>query len=94
MKTPSLYAMWLVKEDTEIAVTVGAYCNYISLHKGNRIHLVTIEGNYPGTVTEDQDPRDPTSLVHITLDCWPHETLLCHRSLIQLFTPLDLLADI
>ena len=63
------------------------------LRKGDRVYIITVEGEFPGTVVEDWETSPTIDDVTIVLDDSPSVELWIHRSLFRAFTVLDHLAS-
>lgn len=63
-----------------------------TLEAGDRVYLVTVEGDYPATVTGTTD-QGALGAIEISLDCTPTERMTFHRGVLRKFTILDFLAQ-
>jgi len=72
----------------------------LALKKGDRVFLLTIEGDYPSVVTEDWNGEDLLVGVKVTVDCGPsldwkgrQDWIELHRNCFRAFSILDLMAE-
>lgn len=64
------------------------------LSKGDRVFLLTVGEEYPGTVIRDWRPADDAfRMIQVALDSDPENPVEFHRSLFRAFTALDHLAQ-
>ncbi len=64
------------------------------LRRGERVYFITVEGEFPATVTKDWGPALPIADVVVELDGSPAMKVKFHRSLFRAFTVLDHITDI
>ena len=67
---------------------------WTSLHIGDRVWLVTPDGNLPGNVVRHWAPKVwPSEELRVALDCSPNHWVQFHRTLFQRFSVLDQIAE-
>jgi len=100
MESPSLLALSIAKDESAAADGLDlfdkSFGERLPLKIGDRVFLLTVEGEYPGTVVErDWSPTTPPSaLVAVALDCRPETPLAFNRALFRSFTVLDHIARV
>lgn len=95
---PSFSAMSTLRDLHSAAQELEFHFKYggewTPLKNGDRVALLTPEGEFYGTVTDDWKPGAwPSKSVHVRLDCNPESPLHFHRTLFRAYTVLDHLAD-
>ena len=89
---PSYHTMEITKHESDAAFELLLMshedpCEKTSLATGDRVFLLTIEGEFTGDVIEDWTDLDTG--VWVRLDCAPDRLISFHRSLFRAFTVLD-----
>ena len=72
------------------------YGEFTALEVGDRVHFVTVDGDFPGAVQTswDASPIWPSLLLFVVLDCKPDHGISLHRSMFRKFTILDHIATV
>jgi hypothetical protein len=100
MEPPSLYAIKQVRLESETALELEMMNlqephESLALKKGDRVFLLTIEGEFPSRVVEDWNGWNLLLPVKVTVDCNREAPWIqFHRSAFRVFTALDLIADV
>jgi hypothetical protein len=100
MKKPDYDAMDLARAVSNAARELEFFHKSLgetsALDVGTRVYLVTIDGEYSGTVRRDWQPEKswPFSKVLVELDYKPDLPVELHRSLFRVFTVLDHLSQV
>jgi hypothetical protein len=99
MKKPSGIAMSVVRDESDAADELDFFNIQLgertALTAGDRVYLVTVDGEFPGTVIADWSPEiDEPGHVMVDLDCNPKESLTLNRAVFRAFTALDHIASL
>ena len=100
MEPPSWTAMKQARLDSEACyelemITPQASHPELALKKGDRVFLLTIEGEFPSHVVEDWSGHNLLEGVKATVDCdRGSDWVRFHRDSWRAFSALDLLADV